>query len=44
MNAIVMINIMDASSAVVESKTETHLSRNSNLHYTSIIIPKSGVS
>lgn len=44
MNAILMSNIMDAISAVVEGKTEMRLGRNSNLHYTRIIIPKSSVS
>lgn len=42
MDAILMINIIDISLTVVvgktESKTETHLSRYSNLHYKCIII------
>lgn len=43
MNAIFMINSMDIRSAVVVGKTETHLSRYSNLHYKCIIIYKSSV-
>jgi len=36
-----MINTMDISSTAVVGKTETHLSRYSNLHYKHILIYKS---